>query len=239
MLPGYSRAVVYPSGLENKRPAWRIPHWTGPIRGSRRENTLSRPLQRRVTEHHADDAAQRGVGVGSTSGGPLADRSTVEPVAWLAHQEELRRFVLGVTRNADLTADVLQNTFAKAVEQAGGVSPGSFKAWLFRVAYNEAMLHHRRKATGERVVRRLAWEEANDEDSPGDCLARKELVDAVREVLQTLPAAQQEVVRRRMYDQQKFAEIAAELKLPLGTVLSRMQLAIKKLRLALGSHMDH
>ncbi len=37
----------------------------------------------------------------------------------------------------------------------------------------------------------------------------------------------------RIYDEKTFAAIAEELSLPLGTVLSRMQLAIRKLRLKL------
>lgn len=184
---------------------------------------------------------------GPIAGAPLADcladclpnvNSPSHPAVWLEHAEELRRFVLGVTRDADLTADVLQNTFAKAVEQAGSVAAGSFKAWLFKVAYNEAMLHHRRKATGEKVIRRVAWEVegALGPVTPEAVLARREVIDSVRTALQGLPASQQDVVRRRMYEQQKFVDIAEELGLPLGTVLSRMQLALKKLRAALAAH---
>ncbi|MCA9247413.1 MAG: hypothetical protein KDA42_09870, partial [Planctomycetales bacterium] len=49
-----------------------------------------------------------------------------------------------------------------------------------------------------------------------------------------LPSEQREVVRMRIYEEKKFAEIAAELELPLGTVLTRMRLALKKLEAALG-----
>ena len=56
----------------------------------------------------------------------------------------------------------------------------------------------------------------------------------VRHAIDELPPEQREIVRLRMVEQKKFAEIAQELKLPLGTVLSRMQLALKKLRRSLG-----
>jgi RNA polymerase sigma-70 factor (ECF subfamily) len=46
----------------------------------------------------------------------------------------------------------------------------------------------------------------------------------------TLPPEQQEVVRRRIHDGQTFAEIASDLNLPIGTVLTRMRLALEKLR---------
>jgi RNA polymerase sigma-70 factor (ECF subfamily) len=40
----------------------------------------------------------------------------------------------------------------------------------------------------------------------------------------------------RIYEQKRFIEIANELRVPLGTVLSRMQLALSKLRRSLRVH---
>jgi DNA-directed RNA polymerase specialized sigma24 family protein len=45
-----------------------------------------------------------------------------------------------------------------------------------------------------------------------------------------LPPEQRQVVQMRMYEQKKFITISQELGLPLGTVLTRMQAALKKLR---------
>ena len=75
---------------------------------------------------------------------------------------------------------------------------------------------------------------------------RKSLVDAReavwrayfggdRAALEKLPVEQREVVLLKISEQKTFAAIAAELSLPLGTVLTRMQLALAKLRRALGS----
>ena len=55
------------------------------------------------------------------------------------------------------------------------------------------------------------------------------LVAAVRRALDALPEAQREVVQRRVYGNQTFAAIATELGCPLGTVLTRMRLALKAL----------
>jgi DNA-directed RNA polymerase specialized sigma24 family protein len=46
------------------------------------------------------------------------------------------------------------------------------------------------------------------------------------------------VVRMRIYDEKKFAVIAEELGVPLGTVLSRMRAAMMKLEKSLGRHFD-
>lgn len=149
---------------------------------------------------------------------------------YVEHAEELRYFITGVLRDPDLAVDVLQNTFSKAMQQGHCVQRQSLKAWLFRVAYNEAMLFRRKQAVGDRASRKLAEEPVKLESPPDAPLHRWETVQAVRQALERLPAEQQQVVRMRIYDQKRFCEIAAELELPLGTVLSRMQLAQKKLR---------
>ena len=48
--------------------------------------------------------------------------------------------------------------------------------------------------------------------------------------MKTLPVEQQIVVRMRIDEGKTFAIIASELNVPLGTVLTRMRLAIKKLQ---------
>jgi RNA polymerase sigma-70 factor (ECF subfamily) len=60
-------------------------------------------------------------------------------------------------------------------------------------------------------------------------------VARVRAALDLLPAEQREVVKRRIHDKQKFVEIAAELQVPLGTVLTRMRAALAKLKGLLGA----
>jgi RNA polymerase sigma factor (sigma-70 family) len=63
-----------------------------------------------------------------------------------------------------------------------------------------------------------------------DELVQQETVTRLRELLDKLPPDQRDVVERRMHREQTFAEIAAELNLPLGTVLTRMRLATQRLQ---------
>ena len=155
-----------------------------------------------------------------------------------SHGEELRRFVLGVVRDPDLTGDVMQATFSKALELGHTARPETLKGWLFRVAFHEALAARRRRLSGDRARRRLAdlgraGGAGAQADHPDDGLIRSETVDAVRRALGTLPDAQRQVVLARVYDDKTFAQIARETGLPLGTVLTRMRLALNKLRGAL------
>jgi RNA polymerase sigma-70 factor (ECF subfamily) len=58
---------------------------------------------------------------------------------------------------------------------------------------------------------------------------RWENVARVKAALDCLPPEQREVVHKRIYEQQTFAAIAEETGAPLGTVLTRMRLALKRL----------
>ena len=51
----------------------------------------------------------------------------------------------------------------------------------------------------------------------------------MRAALATLPPEQRQIVQKRIYEEQTFASIAQELELPLGTVLTRMRRALRKL----------
>src|SRR5438552_16880369 len=74
---------------------------------------------------------------------------------YVDHGEELRRFLLGILMDAQLTSDVLQATFVKMVERGHEIKEASRKAWLFRVAYHEAMAYRRREGVGSKVLRRI------------------------------------------------------------------------------------
>src|SRR5262245_45028765 len=107
------------------------------------------------------------------------------------------------------------------------------KAWLFRVAYHEAMAYRRREGVGEKVLRRVAWHTSDSAGAAEEPLLRLEAVQSVREALESLPHEQRQVVRMRVYEEKTFAVIAKELKIPLGTALGRMRAALIKLRLRL------
>jgi RNA polymerase sigma factor (sigma-70 family) len=157
---------------------------------------------------------------------------------YVEHASELRRFVLGVLRDPDLAGDVLQATFAKAIEQGHTARAETRKGWLFRVALHEALAHRRRESTRDQARRRLASLWSRTGERPEESLIRGETVEAVRRALERLPAEQRQVVRARIDDDKTFAEIASELNVPLGTVLTRMRLALEKLRRGLEGEGD-
>lgn len=144
---------------------------------------------------------------------------------------EVRAFLWGLTRSGEQAEELLQVTFGRLVEAGHTARDKSIRGWLFRVAYNEAMLWRRRTGVQERGLRKVAPDaKQHEEAAPWAGLVRSEETDRVRQALATLPAEQRRVVEQRIYEDKTFAQIAGELQLPLGTVLTRMRLALNKLQ---------
>lgn len=166
-----------------------------------------------------------------------ADDGKIDPATVAAlyaeHADELQRFLLGVLRNPDIVAEVLQNSFAKALEAGHTSQEQTRKGWLFRVAFHEALAFRRRENTRHKALHRVSESGTSVPPTALDELLKGERLAAVRRALDGLPPEQRQVVHLRIYEEQTFACIAADLGLPLGTVLSRMQLALQKLRKAL------
>lgn len=156
--------------------------------------------------------------------------SAVVASLYVDHGDELRRFLIGLMRDPQLAADVLQATFAKLVERGHETQEATRKAWLFRVAYHEAMALRRRQSVGDRVYRNVAQQASAPAGPADEPLVRLEAVEAVRTALEQLPPEQRQVVRMRMYEEKTFAVIAEELNIPLGTALGRMRSALIKLK---------
>jgi RNA polymerase sigma factor (sigma-70 family) len=170
-----------------------------------------------------------------------ADEGKLNPsivaALYLAHGEELRRFLLGLVRDPALAADVLQTTFARLVERGHETREETRKSWLFRVAYHEAMAVRRREAVGDKIVRKVAWQSNGDVPTAEERLVRFETVQGVQDELANLRSEERQIVRMRIYEEKTFAVIAKELGIPLGTALARMRTALIKLRKRL-SHPD-
>ncbi len=154
---------------------------------------------------------------------------SVVAALYVEHSAALRRFLLSVLRDHQRVSDVLQTTFARLIERGHETREESRKAWLFRVAYHEALAMRRREAIGQRVLEHASWNRPPAADAADQLLIREEAVDAVREMLSQLPAKQQQIVRMRIYEEKTFAVIAKELGIPLGTALGRMRSAVMKL----------
>jgi RNA polymerase sigma-70 factor, ECF subfamily len=108
---------------------------------------------------------------------------------------------------------------------------GSLPAWIYGIARNLRIDRMRKQAVWQRFYAELEIMERLQNSSDEIRSWEQERGD-IEKALETLPAAQLQVVQMSIIDGLSQSEIAARLDLPLGTVKSRMRLAFDKLRFA-------
>lgn len=148
------------------------------------------------------------------------------------HASGVRRFLLGVLRSPELAEEALQQCYLRVVESGHEVGADSMRAWIYKVAHNEAMSLRRREGIDARATRAKALDPRSVRFAPAaDAeISEREDTQRVVDAGERLPVTQREVVRMRFSEGKTFAEIAAQLEIPIGTALTRARLALEKLR---------
>lgn len=194
------------------------------------------------------DASGSDGSAGESQRSPRLDPAAVQQL-YEEHASGIRAFLIGLLRSQELAEEVQQLVFTRALEAGHTVRSDQperkersqrFRGWLFRVANNEAMLLLRRQGVDRRAMQKVAQSVGRQETTGSvlDRMSSAELSEKVRQALKDIPAEQQEVVRLRMYEGMKFADIAKQTGAPLNTVLTRMRLALARLSKALPKEED-
>jgi len=154
-------------------------------------------------------------------------RNIAADVLLAEHAPALQNFLGARCRDADLTAELMQELAARLVTAAPRLQlqNGNLRGYLFRIAASVWHDHLRRDLVRRRAALVLAQDERAAPAADERLLAR-ELHEAVRRAVAGLPAAQREVVDLRHRAGLKFREIAERLGRPLGTVLTQMRAAL-------------
>jgi RNA polymerase sigma-70 factor (ECF subfamily) len=136
--------------------------------------------------------------------------------------------------SADLAEDLAQEAMLTVWRKAAQFDPAKAAAstWIFTIARNLRIDRLRREQRA--AVYALAMkDDAEPPVQPDQALDVAQREMGVREALQVLPDDQLQVVRLSFIEGRTHMEIADVLQIPLGTVKSRMRLAMAKLRYAL------
>lgn len=134
------------------------------------------------------------------------------------------------TGRADEAEDLTQEVFLKVYRTLHRYRPesGALETWIVRVARNHFIDHYRKFKT-ERT-RTAPLEDHHDAlalpasrvETPGELLDKKETAERVRRLLARLPQDQREAIILRDLEELSYEEIADLLKVPIGTVKSRI-----------------
>ena len=152
------------------------------------------------------------------------------------YQQLAYRVAYQVTGDAADAEDAAQEAFVNAYYALGRFRPGApFKPWLCRIVANEArnrrMAAHRRTALAERAHQAQASGEAAP--SPEAAAEADDFRATLVETLGRLRDDDRLILSYRLFFDFSEADMAQALKVPKGTVKSRLSRALARLRTAL------
>jgi len=154
------------------------------------------------------------------------------------YKSKVYSYIYLIVRNKELTEDIFQDTFIKAIatiQQGRYVESGKFLGWVNRIAHNLIIDHFRREKNENTfssdgmefdIVNNAKLSEKSFEDTISN---EQVLTDVVR-LIEFLPASQQSVIRMRFFEDLSFKEIAEKTDVSINTALGRMRYALLNMR---------
>ncbi len=141
----------------------------------------------------------------------------------------------GISSYADrsLAEEMTQEVMLKVWNKADSFNPAkaSVNTWIFTIARNTRIDFIRRNGRADRTIDiEDIWHEA-DSPEPVVELQQRRVETMIRNAMATLPEEQALVLEKAFMESKSHNEIAEELALPLGTVKSRIRLALSKLQI--------
>ena len=144
------------------------------------------------------------------------------------HQKRLFRFIYGLIGSFDQTEDVVQEAFVRAYRAIGTFHAGyAFYPWLSTIARNltfNQISREEKKESLEQMVEK-GFDPDSGELGPMDELLEKEGQKRFYTALKSMPIKYRSVFVLRHFEEMDYSQIASYLKIPPGTVDSRLHRA--------------
>lgn len=152
------------------------------------------------------------------------DNSAFGPLVRL-HQKKLFRFIYGLVKSFDMTEDIVQEAFVKAYNNISTFNTEySFYPWLSTIArnltYNQIQRDEKKESLDKLEETGFNPQDANL--GPLDKLLDSEGNKRFYKALNSMPTKYRSVFVLRQFEQMDYAQIASYLKIPPGTVDSRL-----------------
>jgi RNA polymerase sigma factor (sigma-70 family) len=139
----------------------------------------------------------------------------------------------GSTMSSNHADELVQEVMLKVWQKAGAFNPEKAAAstWIYTIARNCRTDMYRRLKKFDTA---LTAEDLSSDEKTQEAfvvLHQKRSRDRIRELIKELPADQAQILAKVYMEDKSHSEVAGELDIPLGTVKSRVRLAVQKLQI--------
>lgn len=174
----------------------------------------------------------------------LVERAQTDPHAFGLlfdrHYDEIYKYILHRTANAELAQDITSQTFFNALNKIKSFRWKNvpFSAWLYRIASNEVNGYYRKHKSYKKISLNDIMEEPGSEYRE----LKEELHDAEEEInknflfmelhgaVSRLAPRYQDVITLHFFEHKKIKEISAILNKSAGTIKSLLHRGVKQLQ---------
>ena len=158
------------------------------------------------------------------------------------YRQRVWRLAYQVLRDREEAWDCAQEAFVRAYSSLSSFrGQSAFYTWLFRITVNVATDRHRSRGARSRAlggdpIPEEEWERTaiDTERGPDEAAVQAEQRERIRAALDSLPVKARTIIMLSDVEGLSYKEIAEVLNCPIGTVMSRLHNARKRLRSLLG-----
>ncbi|MCJ8289069.1 MAG: sigma-70 family RNA polymerase sigma factor [Flavobacteriales bacterium] len=165
----------------------------------------------------------------------------------LRHKDKVYRFIYMKVRDGALAEDIFQDTFIKVIRtlKSGAYNEeGKFLPWAMRIAHNLIIDYFRKKNKVRLISESSSLRDDynvfhtidNDEKTIEEEMSQVELEQQMVELIGHLPETQRDILRKRIFKEMSFKDIADEEDISINTALGRMRYALINLRKLIDKH---
>jgi len=144
------------------------------------------------------------------------------------YENKLLRYAVNLIKDKDKVTDIVQESFIKAFVNLNGFdTKKKFSSWMYRIVHNEAMNAVKRYQKEVSLSDDLDFE--SDENIEQD-FEKKEISIKVEKCLEAIPLLYSEPLTLYYIDEKSYEEISEILRIPMGTVATRISRAKKLMK---------
>jgi RNA polymerase sigma-70 factor, ECF subfamily len=150
----------------------------------------------------------------------------------LPHMDAAHNLAKWVLHNEQDAQDVVQEAYLRAFKSFGGFHGSNGRAWLLTIVRNTAytLLKKNRAVDLTTTFDEEIHVTGHDSASPATILEHAENTELIRKAVDELPAEFREILILRHQEDLSYKELGEILKIPTGTVMSRLARARAKLK---------
>ncbi|SEK86522.1 RNA polymerase sigma-70 factor, ECF subfamily [Aquimarina amphilecti] len=136
-------------------------------------------------------------------------------------------FLLKMTRDRDISQDITQEVFYKAIKYRKSYKKGKFSSWIYTIARNIFSDHYQRQKNKDQRLDEIEYKVERQEI---DTIEKVEIKEQLNKALRELNPSDRELVIMNRYQGIKYQEIAEITGSTAGAVKTKVHRAIHKLK---------